>query len=152
MTSKPPGVLGTLAPMVVPSDAASRLLRRMTSKNGIGVDDVTCQTIHVFKLPEHLLGKADPGLIGADEQHFAAVVESVEWQIADLSDRLGDLRKAPGGAGRAAMDRDLEIHRVTANLRMLRRYGPDICLGRMVRTDSPDPVSVGRLGLTGSAG
>ena len=110
------------------------------------------ETISVFKLPEHLLAKADPGLIAADEQHFAAVVESLEWQVADLSNRLDALRKAPGRAGRGAMDRDLEIHRLTGSLRMLRRYGLDLCLGRMVGTDSPDPVYVGRLGLTDSAG
>jgi hypothetical protein len=50
------------------------------------------------------------------------------------------------------MDRDLEIHRLTANLRMLRRFGLDLCLGRMVSTDSPEPTYIGRLGLTDSAG
>ena len=50
------------------------------------------------------------------------------------------------------MDRDLEIHRLTARLRLLRRYGLDLCLGRMVYTDSPEPVYVGRIGLTDSTG
>jgi hypothetical protein len=105
-----------------------------------------------FNLPEHLVAKADPALIAGDEQHFAAVAETLEQQIAGLSDRLDAQRKAPGGKGRAAMDRDLEIHRLTANLRFLRRFGLDVCLGRMVSTDSPEPVYVGRLGLTDSAG
>ena len=109
-------------------------------------------TTNVFNLPEHLVAKADPALIAGDEQHFAAVAESLEQQIADLSDRLDAQRKAPGGKGRAALDRDLEIHRLTASLRLLRRFGLDICLGRMVSTDSPEPVYVGRLGLTDSAG
>ena len=50
------------------------------------------------------------------------------------------------------MDRDLEIHRLTARLRLLRRYGLDLCLGRMVYAHSPEPVYIGRLGLTDSAG
>ena len=109
-------------------------------------------TTTAFNLPEHLVAKADPALIAADEQHFAAVAESLEQQIADLSDRLDSLRKSPGGAGRAAMDRDLEIHRLTASLRLLRRFGLDVCLGRMVSADSPEPTYVGRLGLTDRAG
>ena len=109
-------------------------------------------TTTAFNLPEHLVAKADPALIAGDEQHLAAIAESLEQQIADLSERLDAERKAPGGKGRRAMDRDLEIHRLTARLRLLRRYGLDLCLGRMVSTDSPEPVYVGRLGLTDSAG
>jgi hypothetical protein len=50
------------------------------------------------------------------------------------------------------MDRDMEIHRLGARLRVLRRFGLDLCLGRIVGADSPEPVYVGRLGLTDSAG
>ena len=50
------------------------------------------------------------------------------------------------------MDRDLEVHRLTARLRTLRRFGLDLCLGHMVSADDPEPVYVGRLGLTDSAG
>jgi DNA helicase IV len=109
-------------------------------------------TTTAFNLPERLVAKADPALIAGDEQHFAAVAESLEQQIADLSERLDAERKAPGGKGQRALDRDLEIHRLTARLRLLRRYGLDLCLGRMVSTGSPEPVYVGRLGLTDSAG
>ena len=109
-------------------------------------------TTTAFNLPEHLVAKADPALIAGDEQHLAAIAESLEQQIGDLSERLDAERKAPGGKGRRAMDRDLEIHRLTARLRLLRRYGLDLCLGRMVSTDSPEPVYVGRLGLIDSAG
>jgi DNA helicase IV len=109
-------------------------------------------TTTVFNLPEHLVAKADPALIAGDEQHLAAIAESLEQQIGDLSERLDAERKAPGGKGRRAMDRDLEIHRLTARLRLLRRYGLDLCLGRMVSTDSTEPVYVGRLGLINSAG
>ena len=109
-------------------------------------------TTTAFNLPEHLVAKADPALIAGDEQHLAAIAESLEQQIADLSERLDAQRKAPGGKGQRALDRDLEIHRLTARLRLLRRYGLDLCLGRMVYTDSTEPVYIGRLGLTDSAG
>ena len=109
-------------------------------------------TTTAFNLPEHLVAKADPALIAGDEQHLAAVAESLEQQIADLSERLDAQRKAAGGTGRKALDRDLEIHRLTARLRLLRRYGLDLCLGRMVYTDNPEPVYIGRIGLTDSTG
>jgi hypothetical protein len=105
-----------------------------------------------FNLPEHLAAKADPALISGDEQHFAAIAESLEQSIADLSGRLDAERRAPGGIGQEALDRDLEIHRLTARLRTLRRFGLDLCLGRIVGADSPVPVYVGRLGLTDAAG
>jgi len=106
----------------------------------------------VFDLPDHLTPKAAPTLIAGDEQHFAAIAESLEQSIADLSDRLDAARKAPGGIGQEAMDRDMEIHRLTARLRALRRFGLDLCLGHIVSADNPEPMYVGRLGLTDSAG
>ncbi|MFD8543251.1 RNA polymerase recycling motor ATPase HelR [Streptomyces sp. NPDC059649] len=109
-------------------------------------------TTSVFDLPDHLSPKADRTLIAGDEQHFAAIAESLEQTIAELSDRLEAERKAPGGMGRQAMDRDAEIHRLTARLRALRRFGLDLCLGHMVGADGSEPVYVGRLGLTDSTG
>ncbi|GAT71347.1 ATPase AAA [Planomonospora sphaerica] len=106
----------------------------------------------VFDLPGHLSAKADPALIAGDERHFAAVAESLEQSVAELSGRLDAERRAPGRGGRQAVDRDMEIHRLTARLRTLRRFGLDLCLGRMVGADDPEPVYVGRLGLTDSAG
>ncbi|MFG2126473.1 RNA polymerase recycling motor ATPase HelR [Streptomyces sp. NPDC048751] len=105
-----------------------------------------------FDLPDTLSAKADPKLIAGDEQHFAAIAECLEQSIAELSDRLDAERRAPGGLGRQAMDRDAEIHRLTARLRALRRFGLDLCLGHMVGTDDDEPVYVGRLGLTDSEG
>jgi DNA helicase IV len=109
-------------------------------------------TATVFDLPDHLSAKADPALIAADERQFAAIAETLERSIAELSERLDAERKAPGGAGQAAMDRDMEIHRLTARLRMLRRFGVDLCLGHVVRADDPETVYIGRIGLTDSAG
>ena len=109
-------------------------------------------TTSAFDLPDHLSAKAHPTLIAADERHFAAIAQSLEQSIADLSDRLDAARKAPGGIGQEAMDRDLEIHRLTARLRTLRRFGLDLCLGHIVGADDPEPVYIGRLGLTDDAG
>lgn len=109
-------------------------------------------TISAFDLPARLAPKADPALIARDEERFAAIAESLEASIAELSARLDAERKAPGGLGRQAMDRDLEVHRLTARLRALRRFGLDLCLGHMVGADDPEPVYIGRLGLTDSAG
>jgi hypothetical protein len=109
-------------------------------------------TTSVFDLPDNLSHKADPRLIADDEQHFAAVADSIEQSIADLTDRLDAERRAPGGTGQEALDRDLEVHRLTARLRTLRRFGLDLCLGRMDPADGSEPVHVGRLGLTDSAG
>ncbi|WAZ21426.1 AAA family ATPase [Streptomyces cinnabarinus] len=105
-----------------------------------------------FDLPERLAAKADPALIAADERHFAAIAESLEQNIAELSDRLAAELRAPGGAGRAAMDRDAEVHRLTSRLRALRRFGLDLVLGHIVAADDPEPVYIGRFGLTDSEG
>ncbi|MEV6553539.1 RNA polymerase recycling motor ATPase HelR [Streptomyces sp. NPDC051597] len=109
-------------------------------------------TTSAFDLPERLSRKADPALVGGDERHFAAIAESLDQSIAELSDRLEEARRAPGGKGREAMDRDTEIHRLTGRLRTLRRFGLDLCLGHFLREDDAEPVYVGRLGLTDSAG
>ncbi|WP_141585835.1 RNA polymerase recycling motor ATPase HelR [Actinomadura sp. WMMA1423] len=109
-------------------------------------------TASVFDLPERLSPKADPALIERDERHFAAVAESLDRAVRDLSDRLEAERRAPGGIGQGAMDRDMEIHRLTARLRTLRRFGLDLCLGHMVGADGSEPVYIGRLGLTDAAG
>jgi len=109
-------------------------------------------TTSAFDLRDHLTPKGDPALIATDERHFAAIADSLERSIADLSDRLDAARKAPGGIGQEAMDRDLEIHRLSSRLRTLRRFGLDLCLGRIVPADGSEPVYVGRAGLTDRAG
>ncbi len=102
----------------------------------------------VFALPDHLSPKADPALVATDEQHFAAIAQNLDRTIADLRERLDAERKSPGGTGQEAMDRDNEIHRLTARLRTLRRFSLDLCLGRVVSAADGSAVYVGRLGLT----
>ncbi|MFD9692353.1 RNA polymerase recycling motor ATPase HelR [Kitasatospora sp. NPDC059088] len=109
-------------------------------------------TTSAFDLPERLSAKADPALVAADERHFAAIAESLERVIAELSDQLDVVRRAPGGAGQAAMDRDIEVYRLSGRLRALRRYGLDLCLGRIVADEGAEPLYIGRLGLTDSEG
>ncbi|MCX5054748.1 RNA polymerase recycling motor ATPase HelR [Streptomyces sp. NBC_00474] len=109
-------------------------------------------TTSAFDLPDRLSAKADPALTGRDEQHFAAIAQCLEQTIAELSDRLDAALRAPAGMGQEAMDRDIEVHRLNSRLRTLRRFGLDLCLGHMVPSDDPEPVYVGRLGLTDSEG
>ncbi|WP_051084769.1 RNA polymerase recycling motor ATPase HelR [Kribbella catacumbae] len=127
-------------------------MRALSSTDGLLSDGATDVKPSAFDLPDQLAAKAAPALIARDEQHFAAIAASLEQSIADLSDRLDDARKAPGGSGQEALDRDLEIHRLTTRLRTLRRFGLDLCLGHMVSADDSEPVYVGRLGLTDSSG
>ncbi|MEW2593469.1 RNA polymerase recycling motor ATPase HelR [Micromonospora aurantiaca] len=115
-------------------------------------DELNLPATSVFDLPERLSAKADPELIAADERHFTAIADSLRRSIADLTDRLDATRRAAGGRGRQAVDRDQEVRRLSARLRTLRRYGLDLCLGRMVGADGGEPVYVGRLGLTDGAG
>jgi len=113
---------------------------------------VNFRTASAFALPGRLAGKGDPALIAGDDQHFAAIGESLEQSIADLSGQLDAELRAPGGIGQQALDRDMQIHRLTGRLRTLRRFGLDLCLGRIVHADNPEPVYIGRLGLTDAGG
>ncbi|MGA9102784.1 MAG: RNA polymerase recycling motor ATPase HelR, partial [Aeromicrobium sp.] len=122
------------------------------------------EIISAFDLPERLTAKADPALIAGDERHFAAIAQSLEQSIAVLSARLDAAHQGSGGAdeqafdweaggaGQQLLDRDQEVQRLTARLRMLRRFGLDLCLGHVVRADDPEPLYIGRLGLTDSTG
>jgi len=105
-----------------------------------------------FALPQHLAHKSTPAYTEADAAHFAAIADSLAGTVADLTERLDAERRQGGGHGQAAMDRDLEVHRLSARLRTLRRFSLDLCLGRMVPLDGGPIVYVGRLGLTARDG
>lgn len=106
----------------------------------------------VFDLPDHLSAKAAPALIAEDEQHFAAVAAALGERLSELTDRLDASRRRAVGEGQQALDRDQEVHRLSARLRALRRFGLDLCLGRVVPEGAGEPVYVGRLGLTDANG
>ncbi|WP_377639119.1 RNA polymerase recycling motor ATPase HelR [Oryzobacter terrae] len=109
-------------------------------------------TASAFDLPDHLAHKAVPALVEADERHFAAIAHRLDETLAEITHQLEDTRRARAGTGRAALDRDLEVHRLTARLRALSRFGLDLCLGQVVAQDDPEPLYVGRLGLTDADG
>ena len=104
-----------------------------------------------FALPERLAAKAAPSLIRTDEEHLARIADSLADQVDRLSARLDESRRSEARAGTAAVERDQEVHRLTARLRTLRRFGLDLCLGRMIAEDG-SVTYVGRLGLTASTG
>lgn len=105
-----------------------------------------------FDLPPRLARKADPALLVDDDAHFAAVADAVAHAVAQAAARLDDARRTRARAGQAALDRDQEVHRQTARLRLLRRLGPEACLGRMVPADGSGPVYIGRVGLSDATG
>jgi hypothetical protein len=141
--------------------------------------DLSAVTRHTFALPARLAAKADPALIAVDEVHFTAIAQRLDESIAELSQRLDTELTARGESGGEAVERELEVRRLSARLRTLRRYGLDLCLGRMVSAGDaaatatatgtgtgntpvanaptepsphPEPVYIGRLGLTDSRG
>jgi DNA helicase IV len=114
-------------------------------------------TTSVFSLPDRLSAKQNPALISDDEQQFARIERSLAESIADVSERLDAARLAPAGEFGAAVERDVEVRTLSARLRTLGRYGLDLCLGRMLPAESagtqhPEPVYIGRLGLTDGDG
>ncbi len=113
--------------------------------------DVSSTTTVVFTLPDQLSPKNDPALIADDTRHFTSITTSLRRTLTDAEERLQGLLREAGGKGRRAVDRDMEIHQLGSRIRPLRRFGLDLCLGRLVRDDG-DILYVGRLGLTDSAG
>ncbi len=104
-----------------------------------------------FALPDRLAAKAEPRLLEADEHHLARIKASLARQAAELTGRLREARRLAVREGTAAVERDQEVHRITARLRTLRRFGLDLCLGRMVDVDGT-VTYVGRLGLDDGSG
>lgn len=107
---------------------------------------MTSPETSAFALDAHP-AKAAPALVAADDEHFTAIATGLAATVADLEERLDAERRAPGGRWQQALERDQEVHRLSARLRTLRRFGLDLCLGRMVATDG-ERTYVGRLGLT----
>ena len=100
----------------------------------------------VFDLPPRLRRKADPMLIGRDEQQFAAIAASLAADVQRTEERSAMLQREAVGGGQRALERDLEVRGLSARLRILRRFGLDACIGRMV--DEEGTVTyIGRFGL-----
>ncbi|MER7070078.1 RNA polymerase recycling motor ATPase HelR [Terrabacter sp. NPDC000476] len=109
-------------------------------------------TTQAFDLPDHLAHKRSPALVDADARHFAAVAAALAHTVDELTERLDAVRRSPAGHGQSALERDQQVHRLSARLRALQRFGLDLTLGRMVGTADPEPVYVGRFGLTDADG
>ncbi len=105
-----------------------------------------------FALPDTLAAKLDPVLIDQDRAHFRSIGTSLEHTIAELEETLAETRKGAARHGTAALERDQEVHRLSARLRALRRFDLDLCLGRIVHEDRAEPTYIGRFGLADADG
>ncbi|NMN99684.1 AAA family ATPase [Gordonia sp. TBRC 11910] len=103
-------------------------------------------TTSTFRLPQRLADKAAPELVGDDDIHFRSIAAGLASTIATVGDRLDTARRAPTRAAKEAVERDAEIRQLSAQLRTLRRFGLDLCLGRMVGDDGT-VTYLGRTGL-----
>ncbi|CUR59323.1 DNA/RNA helicase, superfamily I [metagenome] len=101
-----------------------------------------------FALPDSLAAKNDPALIDQDRAHFDAIATSLAHAVAEIERLLAETRQTTARHGTAALERDQEVHRLTARLRALRRYDLDLCLGRIVHDGRHEPTYIGRFGLT----
>lgn len=110
------------------------------------------EIVSAFNLPEAIRAKASTALIGPDEVQFSAIADTLKSTIENQQERLEELLQSPGGIGQASMDRDMEIHRTSARLRLLQRFNIDLCLGRIDYPNGTAPVYIGRLGLSDSEG
>lgn len=109
-------------------------------------------TTPVFDLPDRLAAKADPALVEADERRFRAIAAALAHQLHELEERLSLARLRGGENNQEVLERDLEVHELSARIRLLRRFGPEVCLGRIVALDDPEPVYIGRLSLADEDG
>ncbi len=105
-----------------------------------------------FALPDRLAAKRAGALIDADRIRFAEIAETLRRQRERLTARRDELRRAPAGYGQLAMERDEEIRRLSAHLRLLDRFGLDLCLGRMTPAGGDDHIYIGRTGLAAEDG
>ncbi len=112
---------------------------------------VTSVSTTAFHLPERLAAKADPALIGEDDARLVAVADTINAQLASLEHRLDAALKAPARSGQERVDKDDEVRLLTQQLRVLSRFGMDLCLGTFT-TETGDKLYIGRLGLVDSDG
>ncbi|WP_136054461.1 RNA polymerase recycling motor ATPase HelR [Microbacterium sp. K24] len=107
--------------------------------------------IDPFQLPANLAAKAAAPLIDADRAHLRRIADTLQLQREETSARLAEVRRHTAHLGGDAVARDLEIRRLSSRLRVLDRFGLDVCLGRMTPKDGP-PIYIGRTGLAAADG
>lgn len=104
--------------------------------------------LHPFALDAHP-AKADPALIADDVEHFARLERAIAEEVGALERRLA-AELGTTAKGQDAYERDLDVRRITQRLRLLRRYGPDLCIGRVV--GDAGTLYIGRVGLADGDG
>ncbi|WP_101844957.1 RNA polymerase recycling motor ATPase HelR [Zhihengliuella sp. ISTPL4] len=104
-----------------------------------------------FHLSDERAAKSADDLIAADREHLRRLDAALTRERESLSSRLSLIRRQTADAGVTAVDRDLEIRRLSATLRLRERFGIDMCLGRMTPADGP-PVYIGRAGVADADG
>ncbi len=105
----------------------------------------------MFALRPHLADTSHPALVQQDERHLRLVAARLDEARRDAAADLAEARRRPAGSGQRALDRDQDVHRLESRLRLLRRYGLDLCLGRIVGEDGTITY-IGRLGLSDGRG
>lgn len=105
-----------------------------------------------FHLPPSSRHKSASALIDADRAHFLRIAHALQSQREETESRLTAARQTHAGPGGTAVDRDLEIRRLSGRLRLLDRFGLDLCLGRMTPSDGSAPLYIGRSGLAADDG
>jgi len=104
-----------------------------------------------FHLTENRSAKDSPALLDADRAHLHRIADALAEQRADVLRRLTETRRQDAGHGDTAVDRDLQIRRLSGRLRVLERFGIDMCLGRMTPARG-EPLYIGRIGLAAADG
>lgn len=104
-----------------------------------------------FHLPESQAAKTSAALIGPDRMHLQRVAATLQDERDEIARQLTSLRGRAGGHGEAAMERDLDVRRLSSRLRVLERFGMDACLGRMSLEDGT-VLYIGRTGLADADG
>ncbi len=105
-----------------------------------------------FALPPRLRAKATRELVGVDATQFDRLSTALDEALAQTSERLNQFRSAPVRPGQEALERDLNVHNLSSRIRLLSRYGADLCLGRMVPTNGETVTYVGRVGIHDHSG
>ncbi|MFT4212407.1 MAG: RNA polymerase recycling motor ATPase HelR [Microbacterium sp.] len=103
----------------------------------------------VFDLPPRLHAKGVPDLIGDDRRRFAQVASALAGVRLDVETRLARVRREPAGSGQQALERDLEVQRLSGRSRLLGRFGLEVCIGKTVDLEGR-AIYVGRFGVSGS--
>ena len=102
-----------------------------------------------FALDAHP-AKAAPELIDDDVRHFARIEARLAAERDEVDGRLADLLATPGGNGQEAYEREVEIVRLNRRARLLRRFGADLCIGRVVT--GAGTIYIGRAGVADADG